>query len=166
MTVAITIRTFLLCGLICFSSGASAQGCGNGVPSAGNPMCIPPDAVGSPYGSGEGGGGSGAAWRSYWGALARDEKDSVIGVAEYSASRRRATKLALSDCKSKGGTGCVILVTYKNQCATVVMGSRSYYVNAGAAVSDAAEDGLRNCAASDQGCRVAYSNCNLAERVN
>lgn len=116
-------RILLLPGCLFVSVAASAQGCPNGIPSAGNPGCIPPTQFNSPYH--QSGGDSverQARWADRWGAIAVDdgEKTIGIGIAEMTSSERAAKKIALEDCRVKGGTKCVISLAYYNQCGVIV----------------------------------------------
>lgn len=69
-------------------------------------------------------------------------------------------------CAENGGSNCILLFTYHNQCVAVaqpVKGGRMYAV--GAPPSDNVEQlALNNCG-GEKICRVIYSRCSEPERI-
>ncbi|WP_082124387.1 DUF4189 domain-containing protein [Lysobacter capsici] len=151
------------------SSVVVAQGCPNGIPSAGNPGCISPDQSNSPYHQSSGASVERQArWADRWGAIAVDdgEKTIGIGIAEMASSERAAKKIALEDCRAKGGTKCVISLAYYNQCAVIVWGSAGYNSVSAETVERASKRAIERCSARGfTNCDVYYSGCSFAERV-
>jgi hypothetical protein len=110
----------------------------------------------------------GPRWADRWGSIAIDNAKTNVGLgaAAGMASKRQAEKAALQDCRSKGGAGCQVSLSYDNQCAVVVAGI-GYSVSQGAAsIGEASTLGLKAC--NDAGvssCTVYYSACSLPEQV-
>lgn len=143
-----TLRMLLLIGCIGASSAAVGQGCPGGIPSAGNPGCIPPGQSNSPYY--QSGSSASAApvarWDDRWGAIALDDRDNGIGlgVAQMADSERAAKKSAIDDCRAKGGLSCKVILAYYNQCGVVVAGDRGLNSTSAASVDEAAKRGLKS----------------------
>jgi hypothetical protein len=142
---------------------AMAQSCPSGIPSAGNPMCLPPGAAGSPYNSSSAPPSSEPSmhWKKTWGAIAFSSTGEV-GATTAQPSRRKAQKEALERCVHWGGTDCSIQLAYQNQCAAVawpsVPGVRSAVVSAGS-VEEASGKALSLCNKDGGACKIVYSDC-------
>lgn len=107
----IASRMAFLTAAMLLSSAVYAQ-CAPGIPSAGNPGCIPPDQYNSPYSQ------SAAPaqvppvkWADRWGSVAVDEKTGKFGTVSQSAAKAKAESQALDRCASAGGTSCQIYMT-------------------------------------------------------
>ncbi|WP_425477345.1 DUF4189 domain-containing protein [Lysobacter capsici] len=157
-------------GMLSLSGLAAARGCPAGVPSAGNPGCIPPDQSNSPYyQSGASGQSAPAArWADRWGAIAIDDRDGGVGLgtAQMMTTERKAKKTALDECRAKGGTSCRVILAYYNQCGVVVAGDAGWNSTSAGSVGEATKRSFEKCEKSGlKNCKVYYSNCSLAERV-
>lgn len=108
---------------------------------------------------------SSGQWADRWGAIATDPNGG-FGSAVGERSKRKATTYAVNACKNSGGTNCRVNLTYYNQCASVVIGSESYFVQSAASEELAIANGMRRCQESDKGCEPKYSDCSPAEKVN
>lgn len=165
------MRVFSFVLSVVIGGAATAQGCPGGIPSAGNPGCIPPDRSNSPYSQPSGGSTSSApraVWADRWGAIAVDEGERTIGIgiAEMASSERLAKKVALNDCRAKGGTKCVLSLAYYDQCGVIVWGSGGRYNTVSAeTIERASKRAIERCSESGQKCEVYYSGCSLAERI-
>lgn len=144
--------------------------CAPGIPGAGNPGCIPPTLSNSPYAQGNGNDYFPAnapqpKWEDRWGAIAFDEATSRAGVSANQTSQRGAESMALSNCREAGGKDCQVNVTYHNQCAAVAQkpGGGRIGVSRGPSIEEASNVALKNCGSDT--CRVAYSNCTDAMRI-
>lgn len=160
----------LLSGCLLVSAAAHAQGCPNGIPSAGNPGCIPPDQSNSPYYQHSNAATSRpqAVWVDRWGAIAVDKgKQSVgIGVAEMMTSERKAKAGAIDDCQAKGGTRCKVVLAYYNQCGALVAGDAGYTSMGSSTAEKAAKLGMEQCTKTGlSNCRVYYSACSFPEQI-
>ncbi len=147
-----------------------AQNCPEGIPSAGNPACIPPDRENSPYYQGHGGSNQAAVpplmkWADRWGAIATDGPSASLGTAVGMSSKRKAEKIALTQCRAKGGANCKVDLAYYNQCAVLVSGDSKYLIQGAATIDEASEIAVRRCNAEDVNCRVHYDDCSMAERI-
>jgi hypothetical protein len=163
------MRCLLLFGLLMAGAPVFAQ-CPAGIPSAGNPGCIPPDQSNSPYYQQNGAGTTQpqAVWADRWGAIAVDKgKQSVgIGVAEMMASERKAKASAIGDCRAKGGTQCKVVLAYYNQCGVLVAGDAGYTSMGSSTAEKAAKLGMEQCTKTGlRNCRVYYSACSFPEQV-
>lgn len=96
--------------IVLFMSGFTHAQCPAGIPSGGNPNCLPPDVL---YGN-QGVGQSQNApsqqpivirhkWADRWGAIIYDKVKPVIGTSQGLSSKRKAIASAVADCKAKGG---------------------------------------------------------------
>lgn len=146
------------------SGVAIAQNCPSGIPSAGNPQCLPPTAPNSPYYQGESGAGSMdpvpiGRWEDRWGAFAIDLKTG-LGASKDMRSRRAAERAALTECAKRGGLSCKVQLSYHNQCGVIIAGDTGFNTSAAATVERASQIGMDRCTKSgDGGCHVYYSDC-------
>ncbi|WP_443304501.1 DUF4189 domain-containing protein [Variovorax sp. CCNWLW235] len=105
-------------------------------------------------------------WERRWGAIATDAPNGVIGVTIDKRSKREASRAAISDCQRQGGVTCQLEAAYDNQCAALVVGSRTYTTPNAATIEIATELGMKACRdAGNQNCRVLYSACSLPVRT-
>ena len=149
---------------------ASAQ-CAPGIPSAGNPECLPPDDANSPYYQGNGTQQPAppqqlrAIWATRWGAIAYDSATGAEGHIVGKINKSEAEQAVLSQCAEHGGNKCKVLVSYYNQCAAVAQvpgGGR--ITSARAPTAKKAEHmALDNCGQGT--CKIVYSACSPAVRV-
>ena len=143
--------------------------CAPGIPSAGNPGCIPPNQQNSPCDQPAQGApvDSTATWADRWGAIAMDPHSGVSGLAEHETSKAKAVNGALSQCSSRDGVKCEVLVAYYNQCIAVAQRFAGGPVQPARSpdLVDAKNRALDGCGGSSQ-CTIMYSSCSFAERVN
>ena len=105
-------------------------------------------------------------WASRWGAIATALPQGIVGVSTNLSSDNDATRAALSDCYSKGGTNCKIELSYGNQCIAMVAGNPGYSVDLGMTPITASEKGLKECTdAGFSNCHVIYTACSRSERI-
>jgi hypothetical protein len=98
-------------------------------------------------------------WEKTWGAIAPSPVGGVLGTALGASSKEEAERLALEDCKAKGGEACKVDVAYYNQCAAMVLGEKTYSWARAASVAEATEIGMADCKKGNSDCRVYYSAC-------
>ncbi|WP_425493790.1 DUF4189 domain-containing protein [Dyella silvatica] len=146
--------------------------CAPGVPSAGNPGCIPPDQSNSPYYQG----GSAqqqapqtapqvqAVWADRWGAIAVDYKTGQAGTIEGQTSKSKADQTALSDCAKNGSPNCEVILSFHNQCAAIAWGAGKMGYSGGPTTDVAEQKAIDRCGQGDA-CKIVYSKCSFAERV-
>lgn len=159
---------FLACALWLVASGAaSAQtACPQGV-AAGGAQCGPSSLVNPDvYGSTPNGPAPALErWADSWGAIA-DDGNGQYGIVTDMPSKRGARKAAIQECRRRGGAKCEVGITYKNQCAVVVMGSTLSNVVHAITIDKAAEIGMAACLERhDVNCRIYWSGCSHAERI-
>ncbi|WP_343580704.1 DUF4189 domain-containing protein [Acinetobacter sp.] len=142
---------------------SSIYACPVGMINAG--ACLPPDDPRLPQNQGPAPPPA-PIWADRWGAIASDG-NGTYGIVTDLTSKRKASKAAIQTCKDRGGGNCVIRLTYYNQCAAVVMTDTwSAYASA-PTLENAIEDGQKRCTGSNTGsCRVYWSGCSTAVRVN
>lgn len=111
---------FLLVAMFGINAEAAAQGCPAGIPSAGNPGCIPPDRQNSPYyqSSGSLQRAPSGRWEKRWGAFVIDNEIG-LGVSRNMPSKQVAQNTAMQDCVKKGGKQCKVQLVYSNQCGVL-----------------------------------------------
>lgn len=98
-------------------------------------------------------------WKKTWGAIAPSPQGGVLGTAVGASSKEEAERLALADCKAKGGGACEIDIAYHNQCAVMILGDKFISTFSNATIEEASERGLAHCRDTDTNCRVYYSAC-------
>ena len=104
-------------------------------------------------------------WEDSWGAIA-DDGNGEYGIVTDMPSKRTAKKGAIQECRRRGGGKCTVAITYKNQCAVVVMGSTRSNVVHAITIDKAAEIGTAAChERNDVNCRIYWSGCSNAKRV-
>jgi len=144
--------------------------CAPGIPSAGNPGCIPPNQPNSPYYQGALDTapvqGNPVRWADSWGAIAFDTGRGHYGAVKDLDSRREAQDAAIGMCESQGGKECKIAIAYHNQCAAAAQNPAGGPIGtAGAATRDGARTlALRSCGESE--CQVIYTECSTARRID
>ena len=104
-------------------------------------------------------------WETRWGSIATDASSGSLGAAIGMNSKRSAEKEAMSNCRENGGNFCEIDLSYRNQCAVMILGSTIYNTQGAETVEIATKIGLEKCTVSDTNCRVYYADCSLPERV-
>ncbi|WP_434032052.1 DUF4189 domain-containing protein [[Pseudomonas] boreopolis] len=115
--------------------------------------------------SGSNSSGPGGHWATRWGAFASDTKSGAIGVATGLASKGKAEKAAIADCRGKGGSDCRTLLAYYNQCAAVAWGDGALQASSAARKEEAEERALGLCARNGKSCEIFFSECSFAELV-
>jgi hypothetical protein len=98
-------------------------------------------------------------WVKTWGAIAPSPKGGVLGTAVGADSKAEAERLALADCKKKGGQSCQVDLAYHNQCAAMILGDKTYNVAHAASVDEASRIGIKLCYNKNGACSVYYSAC-------
>lgn len=98
-------------------------------------------------------------WEKTWGAIAPSPAGGVLGIAVGAGSKEEAERIALADCKTKGGGACKVDIAYHNQCAVMILGDKFISTFGNATVEEASERGLAHCRKNDTNCRVYYSAC-------
>lgn len=160
-------RLLMVSGLLCMSGSVFAQ-CAAGIPSGGNPLCVPPAVY---YGnSGDAASSNDAPrvkWQKRWGATAYDEKTGVFAAVRSSTSKKKAEKAAIEMCRQKGGSpSCTSWAVYYNQCVSVVESASGLLTSStGPSLEITAKRALKNCSAQTDGCVVKYTDCTYAARV-
>lgn len=164
----------LLVIAICFLGPIScfAQ-CAPGIPSAGNPGCIPPTAPGSPYGVPDANAPAdvplpqqNVQWADSWGAIAYDRVEVKAGNAEDQPSKEVASRVAMDYCQRYGGKQCQVVITYYNQCVSAAQpteGLGDIRFSTAAEQEDADQRALRACGS---GCVTVLRKCSLPKRIN
>lgn len=98
-------------------------------------------------------------WEKTWGAIAPSPVGGVLGTALGASSKEEAERLALEDCKAKGGGACKVDIAYHNQCAVMVLGDEVFNTAHAASIEEAANIGMQQCQRESGNCRVYYSAC-------
>lgn len=98
-------------------------------------------------------------WEKTWGAIAPSPAGGILGTALGASSKEEAERLALADCKQKGGGACQVNLAYQNQCAVMIVGDKYLTSYSNATIDQAKERGLTECQKDNSNCRVYYSAC-------
>ena len=164
-------RILLAVGLLSLNGLAWGQGCPQGMPSAGNPMCVPPD-PNNPNAPNYRGNQVPTApmmpqvrWADQWGAVAIDGTTSDVGAVTGISSKRKAEKAAMARCRAKGGGGCRVQLSYGNQCGVIAWGDDGYSTAGGTTIGKASEVAVRLCSQHYKNCRIYYAACSLPQRI-
>ena len=105
-------------------------------------------------------------WADHWGAIATYEPNGSLGTATNMPSQRSAEQTALADCESKHGSTCKIQLSYRNQCAAMVVSAKGYNVTPAATMDLAVTKGMAICTNSGApNCHVYYTACSLPQRI-
>jgi len=104
-------------------------------------------------------------WESRWGAIATDEPHGVLGSSAGISTGEGAGRVAINDCRIKGGIDCTLQVSYANGCGALVVGDKVFNANWGATVDEAVQKGLSMCKKASPNCHVYYTTCSPAVRV-
>lgn len=155
----------LMVVLLCSGKAAAEGGCPAGYypyNTSAAQQCVPIP------GSGASGSQSTVAYKDRWGAISIDSTVSKGGIGTVTglASKRKAEKAALSQCRSSGGgDGCQVLLTYYNQCGVIAWGDNYLKTMGAATVESASKLALEDCSKNTSGCQIYYSGCSYPERV-
>lgn len=142
---------------LCFVALPGFAQCQAGIPSEGNPHCIPPEIyqgqrVAEPQAP---------KTKRRWAALAIGESatGSVIGQVVDVASERHALRAAAADCKRQGGAQCKS-VAFSETCAAIAWATDRYAIESAANRDRAAASALAACEGiGGEDCRVFHSLC-------
>jgi len=164
------MKTHFLAGALCafFCTPSVFAQCATAVNTGGG-NCVPPDAPGMPgYNTSANGDvptRPTAVWADQWGAIVMDKGTGQAGTSVDRNSKADAVNSAMRDCRVNGSPNCEVLVTYHNQCAALALGK------GGSGLSrDPTEDGAKRaamdvCSESSDSCKIVYSACSTARRV-
>ncbi|GAB1596675.1 DUF4189 domain-containing protein [Lysobacter claricitrinus] len=145
---------------------AAAQECPNGIPSANNPSCLPPDIPESPYYAGPAPSAPRAAgyWKDQWGAIAVGTETPDVATVLHMDSETEATEAALRKCRGDEQLSCKTMIAFKNQCGALVWPTLGGHAAAASAPSRtlAERTAIRLCQETGKGCQVVFSDCALA----
>lgn len=104
-------------------------------------------------------------WVSTWGSIATDAEAGSVGTITGARSKEDAEDLAITDCRSKGGSQCKIQVAYDNECAAMVVGNKVFNVATDPSLNEAVRIATNTCQKDDTNCHIYYSACSPPQRV-
>lgn len=153
-----------LCMAIFYAGQALAQNCPYGIPSAGNPFCVPPPThPNSPNYQGDI--PPPPIWADRWGAIAFDKNTGIYGTSKEMANKRASEEAAIHACRQNGGEACRIHLSYYNQCGVIAWGETFATTASAGSIKEASERAIRNCNEETYGCGIVYSDCSMAKKV-
>lgn len=167
------IQIILLTGFLSVTSAVHAQ-CGMGVPSAGNPNCVPPGMPGSPYVTTPQNNRNSAQqqpivirhkWADRWGAISADGVAGSLGFVTGYPDRKSAELAAVKECLRGGGSECRPEHAFYNQCAAFIVGKNGSSIVSAATESKAADVAMARCQKKFGDCWVYKTGCSQAEAV-
>lgn len=151
----------VLLGLIVFRSAHAEGGCPPGqFPQQGNGWrsCVP--AASANTNGGPVDNFVGPTWQARWISLAVDSDKAILGKSGESSTDIQAKQSALNDCTSQGGTTCHVIITAKNGCVAMVVGSKRLTGFSASTSKQAETQAIKDCEDSpDTNCKVYYSAC-------
>lgn len=138
---------------------ASAQSCPAGIPSGGNPGCIPPDVYNGGQGNDSGGPADSApllqSWQAGHSALVWHQDATEVWAVWNAMSVSDATDMALKACNKVMSGGCVVASSSTGGTTAFGPGSDGYMRAAwGDKKSDAIKAFHKQCAEAGQACRL------------
>ena len=96
-----------------------------------------------------------------WGAIAYSGSTGRIGYTYENGSEPEASENAIGYC---GVDDCETVVTYRNACGAVAVGTSGNYAGGWGETSGIAQDtALVNCSQYDEGCAVQRWQCSNAQ---
>ncbi|WP_414649839.1 DUF4189 domain-containing protein [Dyella sp.] len=99
------------------------------------------------------------------GAIAVDSATNDVGTASAMPSKNAAIEKALADCRLHGSTNCDVALSYYNPCAAIARGHpKSSYFSA-ATAEEAKRHTLSRCGENSGDCKVVYTDCSYAQRI-
>lgn len=106
-------------------------------------------------------------WQDHWGAIATDADNGILGTSINTLSQNQAELTALNDCQAKGGIRCKIQLSYRNQCAAMIVGGNNkiFNTNPGANIKQAVQTGMIMCGKAASDCHAFYTACSLPVRI-
>lgn len=104
-------------------------------------------------------------WADRWGAIAFSDVNNSVGMSADMTSKRAAKEAAIAECLSAGGEECSTQITYHNQCGVIAWGERSANTAAARTIEEASDMAMNTCDRKTENCRIVYSNCTLAQRI-
>lgn len=106
-----------------------------------------------------------AVWSTKWLAIASDNPKGILGTSVNRPSQADAEQSAIADCMTKGGSNCSVQISYRNGCVAMVVGDKVMNTNGAPTKEEAEDKGLSLCKRDDSNCRVYYSACSQAVRL-
>ena len=94
-----------------------------------------------------------AQLQEYYGAIAYSPRTGAHGWANDHPSRPNAEKAALAHCR-KFAKDCRALVSFKNACGALAVGSKGYGWASGDKEGSAGIEAMKNCSKHSLGCAV------------
>lgn len=105
-------------------------------------------------------------WSKTWGAISADGVSGTLGTVVGMATEQQAKYAALTKCRDSGGNACKVDLTFHNQCAVMILGSRKYTTASAATIEEATQLGMTTCQSGDIDCRVYYAECSIPVRID
>ena len=166
------LSTLVLVFGFSISASASAQ-CAAGIPSGGNPQCLPPDALYKNQGITQPQSTVPAQqpivirqkWADRWGAISADGRIGSLGFVTGYPSKRIAEKAAVQECHRAGGKDCRAEFAFHNQCAAFIVSNEGSSIAGAPTEKEAATLAIKNCQKDFSSCRVYRTACSHAEAV-
>lgn len=168
------IQIILFTGFLSVTGAVHAQ-CGMGIPSAGNPNCVPPGMPGSPYVTTPQNNSRHPVqqqpivirhkWADRWGAISADGVAGSLGFVTGYPDKRSAELAAVQECRGGGGRECRAEFSFYNSCAAFVVGDNGTSIFNSNTEEKASRIGLDICERKFGSCRVYRTGCSLAEAV-
>lgn len=101
-------------------------------------------------------------WVSQWGAVALDTKATGnIGASHNQPNRAKAEEIALKNC---GTNSCELISSYANGCVALAESDTKFGIASRPSIDEAKIAAASQCG-DQRGCKIVYSNCSQASRV-
>lgn len=106
-------------------------------------------------------------WEDRWGAYVfSDDENGITGWSSNQFDANSATKMAMENCVSKGGTHCKVSATFRNTCIATVTSDGEGYWATDVTQEKATKKATKSCRASgEKNCRLFRAECSPAKWV-
>ena len=99
------------------------------------------------------------SWEFRWGVIVVDQALGKFAGMDGYADPRKATRLAIKQCKKNGGKTCEVLLEYYNQCGVLVAGDTYSLGMSGPVAEEISRRALAQCSEQTANCQVYYAGC-------
>lgn len=104
-------------------------------------------------------------WADKWGAIALSGTNDSVGVSTDMTSEEAARTAALEDCQAAGGGRCLVQLAYYNQCGVLAWSERFANSATAGTIEEASDIAINTCSKNTSNCKIVYSNCTRARRI-
>lgn len=106
-------------------------------------------------------------WETRWGSYVLSEDEGITGWSLNELNADTANESAISNCISKGGTQCKVVITYQNSCIAVAASDGGGYAYTDQTRDMASSKAMNSCErAGEKNCRLFRIECSPAKWIS